>query len=182
MTYRSNHNHKQIVHECGQPLCHLIVPVNERYCAVHQRQHEAEWQRQKDDYRRSKLAKAIKAQKAKNYDDTERDPEAIKFYNSKQWKSVRDAAYARDLATCQVCGNVVADRKVVDHILPLRLCDSKQSLNSSNLWVLCYRCHTRKTKLEQVISKQNNGNNKLQHLDRGWWTKVLRENKGEYNK
>jgi 5-methylcytosine-specific restriction endonuclease McrA len=175
MTYRSNN--RQIVHECGQPLCHQIVPVSQRYCDVHQRMHEEEWRKQKDDYRRSKLAKSIKAQKAKTYDLTERDKEATAFYRSRQWRSVRDAVYARDGATCQSCGNVVTDRKIVDHIIPLRLCKGGQALDSANLWTLCYRCHYRKTRLEQVISKQAQGDNKLKHLDRPWWTKVLREKK-----
>lgn len=175
----TSYKRRQIVHECGEPLCHKIVSVSKRYCPQHQQQHEAEWQQKKDDYRRSKLGQAIRAQKAKRYDLTERDKEATAFYQSKQWRSVRDYVYARDGATCQSCGNVVTNRKVVDHVVPLRLCDHKQALDSRNLWVLCYRCHYRKTKLEQIISKQQQGDNKLRHLDRKWWTKVLRENKQE---
>lgn len=175
MSYHSSH--RQQVHECGQPLCHAIVQVSERYCAQHKAMHEQEWQAKKADYRRSKLAMAIKAQQAKRYDMNKRDPEATKFYHSKQWQKVRDAVYARDGAMCQSCGNVVTDRKIVDHIVPRRLCTAKQALDSRNLWVLCYRCHFRKTKLEQIISQQPNGDTKLRHLDRQWWTKVLREKK-----
>lgn len=155
-------------------MCHQIVPVGERFCAKHKAMHEQEWQAKKDDYRRSKLAMAIKSKQAKQYDQTERDPEATKFYHSKQWQKVRDYVYARDLATCQVCGNVVTNRKIIDHIVPRRLLHSQQeALDSSNLWTLCYRCHFRKTKLEQLISQKHNGDNKLRHLDRQWWTKVL---------
>lgn len=175
MTYRSKSRRSQQVHECGEPLCHKIISINKRYCDIHQQQHEAEWQAKKDDYRRSKLGQVIRAQKARQYDLTERDKEATKFYTSKQWRSVRDAVFARDGAVCQICSNVVTNRKIVDHIVPLRLCDSKQSLNSSNLWTLCYRCHYRKTLLEQIIAKQPNGDSKLRHLDRQWWTKVLKE-------
>lgn len=169
---------KQQVHICGQPLCHQIVPVGERYCAKHKAIHEQEWQAKKASYRRSKLAMAIKSSKGKRYDMNKRDPEATKFYHSKQWQKVRDYVYARDGATCQSCGNVVTDRKIVDHIVPRRLLHSQQeALDSSNLWTLCYRCHFRKTKLEQIISQQPNGYTKLKHLDRQWWTKVLREKK-----
>lgn len=175
MSYRSKH--RQQVHECGEPLCHHVIPVGQRYCPEHQAQHDAIWQAKKDAYRRSKLAQAIKAQQAKQYDQTERDPEATAFYHSKQWKKVRDAVYARDMATDQVMGEVLGDRKVVDHIIPLRLCTAKQALDSNNLWVLSYRTHYRKTKLEQIIAKQANGATKLKHLDRAWWTKVLREKK-----
>lgn len=160
-------------------MCHQIVPVGERYCAKHKAMHEQEWQAKKDDYRRSKLAQAIKAQQAKQYDQAQRDPEAVAFYHSKQWTKVRDATYARDGATCQVCGNVVQDRKIVDHIVPRRLCSPEQALDSANLWTLCTLCHYRKTKLEKLISAKPGGDNILRHLDRQWFTKVLREERGK---
>ena len=121
------------------------------------------------------MAMAIKSKQAKQYDMNKRDPEATKFYHSKQWQKVRDYVYARDIATDQVTGEVLGDRKVVDHIIPLRLCTAKQALDSSNLWVLSYKTHYRKTKLEQVISAKPNGDNMLRHLSRAWWMKVLKE-------
>lgn len=179
MSYRSKH--RQQVHECGEPLCHHIIPIGQRYCQQHQVQHDAKWQAKKDAYRKSRLGKAIREQQAKQYDQTERDPEAVAFYHSKQWQAVRDYVFARDGATCQVCGNVITNRKIVDHIVPRRLCTAKQALSSADLWTLCYRCHFRKTKLEQIISQQPNGDTKLKHLDRQWWTKVLREKKEDNN-
>lgn len=174
-----NKRKKQQVHECGEPLCRQIVPVGERYCAKHKAMHEQIWRAKKDDYRRSKLEQAIKAQQAKQYDQTERDPEAVAFYHSKQWRAVRDAVFARDGATCQGCGNVVQNRKIVDHIVPRTLCSPQEALDSSNLWTLCYKCHFRKTKLEQAIAKQPHGDTKLRHLSREWWTKILREERGK---
>lgn len=176
---RRGRNRAQMVHECGEIGCKRIVNIGQRYCPEHQKRHEQEWQRKKTIYRQSKLAQAIKEQRARTYDQTERDPEAVAFYHSKQWKKVRDAVFARDGATCQVCGNIVQDRKVIDHVIPLKQCKAKQALDSSNLWTLCYRCHYRKTKLERSISQKANGDNKLKHLDRQWWTKVLREERGK---
>ena len=176
-----NKRKKQQVHECGEPLCHAIVPVSERYCAKHKAIHEQQWQAKKASYRRSKLATAVKAQRAKQYDQTERDPVAKAFYRTKSWRAVRDAVFARDGATCQVCGNIVQDRKIVDHIVPRRLCTPEQALDSSNLWTLCYKCHYRKTKLEKLISAKPGGDNILRHLDRQWFTKVLREERGQKN-
>lgn len=175
MSYRSKH--RQQVHECGEPLCHQIVSVGERYCAKHKAMHEQIWRAKKASYRRSKLAQQLKANKSKEYDKLQRDPEAVAFYHSKQWELVRNAKFAADGATCQVCGNVVQDRKIVDHIKPRALCSPQEALDSANLWTLCYRCHFRKTKLEQIIAKQQGGDNKLAHLGRQWWTKVLREKK-----
>jgi 5-methylcytosine-specific restriction endonuclease McrA len=175
---RRGRNRAQMVHECGQLGCHRIINIGQRYCPVHQAKREAEWQAKKASYRRSKLAMAIKASKAKQYDQTERDPVARAFYHSKQWQKVRDYVYARDGATCQVCGNVVQDRKIVDHIVPRR-CSPEQALDSANLWTLCYKCHFRKTKLERALAMKPNGDTILKHLDRQWWTKVLREKKEE---
>ncbi|WP_427883838.1 HNH endonuclease [Lacticaseibacillus paracasei] len=140
--------------------------------------HDAIWQAKKDAYRKSKLGQAIKANKAKEYDQ-ERDPEAVAFYHSKQWRAVRDYVYARDMATDQVTGEVLGDRKIVDHIVPRRLCTAKQALDSNNLWVLSYKTHYRKTKLEQLISQKPNGDTKLRHLDKRWWMKILREERGQ---
>lgn len=158
-------------------MCHAIVPISERYCAKHQSQHEAEWQAKKDAYRKSKLGQMLKAAKTKQYDQLQRDPEAVAFYHSSQWKKVRDAVFARDMATDQVTGEVLGDRKVVDHIIPLRLCTAKQALDSSNLWVLSYKTHYRKTKIEKLISAKPNGDSMLRHLNRAWWEKVLMEKK-----
>lgn len=174
-----NKRKKQQVHECGQPLCHSIVPVGERFCAKHKAMHEVEWQAKKSSYRRSKLAMAIKANKSKEYDKLQRDPEAVSFYHSKQWQKVRDYVYARDGATCQVCGNIVQNRKIVDHIKPRALCSPQEALDSADLWTLCYKCHYRKSKLEKLISAKSGGDNILRHLDRQWWTKVLREERGK---
>lgn len=178
MTRFKRRKQQNLYHECGQPLCHRIIPISERYCPVHKQQHEQAWQRKKDEYRRSKLGQTIKAARVKTYDQTQRDKEAVAFYHSQQWQRVRDAVYARDLATDQVTGEAVSNRKVVDHIIPLRLCSPQQALDSNNLWVLSYKTHFRKTKLEQIISKQQNGDIILAHLDRKWWTKVLKEQKG----
>lgn len=169
--------HLNQYHECGEPLCHLVIPIGQRFCPVHQKQHDDTWQRKKNEYRKTKLAQTIKANKAKAYDKEQRDPESIAFYHSNQWQTVRDYVYSRDLATCQVCGNTVTDRKIIDHIVPRRLCTAQQALSSSNLWTLCYSCHYRKTKIEQIIAHQENGDVKLAHLDKNWWTKVLREEK-----
>ena len=166
-----------LVHECQEPLCHKIIPMDKQYCPVHAQQHYEQWQRVKEQRHKSRLAEAIKRQDSKVYDYAQRDPAAKAFYGSKSWQQVRDYVYARDRATCQVCGNVVTDRKIVDHIVPRRLLSRNEALDTANLWTLCYRCHSRKTKLEEIISAKQNGDTKLKHLGRQWWTKVLNEKK-----
>ncbi|MEN8553418.1 HNH endonuclease [Lactiplantibacillus plantarum] len=109
-----------------------------------------------------------------HYNAVTRDPQANAFYHSLQWQRMRDYVYSRDLACCQVCGNVVTNRKIVDHIRALKIAP-EEKLDKDNLWVLCYRCHNIKTQLEESIKSQPNGNNKLKHIGRDWWVKAIKE-------
>ncbi|WP_233206511.1 HNH endonuclease [Lactiplantibacillus plantarum] len=109
-----------------------------------------------------------------HYNATTRDPEANAFYHSTSWQHMRDYIYSRDLATCQVCGNAVINRKIVDHIHPLKV-SPNEKLNKDNLWTLCYRCHNIKTNLEESIKQQSNGDNKLAHISKAWWQKAIKE-------
>lgn len=128
---------------------------------------------------RDKANSTVKGKQLSNahmahYNHTTRDPEANAFYHSTQWKHMRDYVYSRDLATCQVCGNAVTNRKIVDHIHPLKVAPDEK-LDKANLWTLCYRCHNIKTQLEESIKSQPNGNNKLAHISRTWWVKAIKE-------
>ena len=109
-----------------------------------------------------------------HYNATARDPQANAFYHSTSWQHMRDYVYSRDLATCQVCGNAVTDRKIVDHIHPLKVAPDEK-LDKNNLWTLDYRCHNIKTQLEESIKNQPNGNNKLKHISKDWWQKAIKE-------
>ncbi|UTD42289.1 HNH endonuclease (plasmid) [Lactiplantibacillus plantarum] len=109
-----------------------------------------------------------------HYNHTARDKEANAFYHSVQWQHMRDYVYSRDLATCQVCGNAVTDRKIVDHIHPVKISPEKK-LDKNNLWTVCYRCHNIKTQLEESIKATPNGDNKLKHIGRDWWQKAIKE-------
>lgn len=104
----------------------------------------------------------------KEYNTYKRDPEANKFYQSRQWQSIREFVYTSDMASCQVCGQAVTDRKIVDHIKPRRLCNHDEALDADNLWTLCYFHHSIKTKMEQKMS-----DNQLKHCSREWWRKTL---------
>lgn len=109
-----------------------------------------------------------------HYNAVTRDKEANTFYHSTSWKRLRDYVYSRDLAICQVCGQALDDRKIVDHIHPLKASPSEK-LDRNNLWTLCYRCHNIKTQLEESIKSQPNGNNKLAHISKDWWIKAIKE-------
>ncbi|MDR4073131.1 HNH endonuclease [Lactiplantibacillus plantarum] len=109
-----------------------------------------------------------------HYNAVTRDPQVNSFYHSAQWQHMRDYIYSRDMGMCQVCGNAVTDRKIVDHIHPLKV-SNEERLSQDNLWTLCYRCHNIKTQLEESIKQQPNGNTKLKHISKQWWVKAIKE-------
>lgn len=143
--------------ECAYPTCNELIPIDRRYCDRHKSYEE---QRTRDSN--------------KIYNKHHRDKKRNAFYQSTRWEQVRNAVVNRDCYTCQVCGNAIDDRKIVDHIVPLRI-DGSKSLDTSNLWTLCSRCHNRKTMLENQILHSNNGINKIKHLTKARWIEYIKE-------
>lgn len=152
------------MHRCGERLCNCLIPANERYCSEHVKLHQ--W--------KPTQSKEQRKAENKHYNIYQRDEEANAFYQSREWKKVRNYVYARDMATCQVCGNATDNRKICDHIQPLKYSPDKK-LNTDNLWILCYRCHAVKTKLEQSIVNSKNGENKIKHVSKEWYIKAIKE-------
>lgn len=162
------------MHRCAAVGCRELIPTYHDYCDKHYNERLTKWRATMDAKRASGRDKVIQHR----YNATKRDPERNAFYRSSQWHKVREYVYARDNATCQVCGNVVTDRKIVDHIHPLKL-SPEDKLDTSNLWVLCYGCHKSKTRLEQSIEVKPHGNGILRHANRDWWYKVLTERRNK---
>lgn len=162
---------------CNWRGCTRLVKQGVDFCDVHK---QADLER-KQAYisTKTKRESTVKGRQLSNahmahYNASVRDPAANSFYHSVQWQRMRDYVYSRDLATCQVCGNAVTDRKIVDHIHPLKVAPNEK-LDKGNLWTLCYRCHNIKTQLEESIKQQPNGNNKLAHISKQWWKKAIKE-------
>lgn len=71
------------------------------------------------------------------------------FYDTREWRALRDRAFSRDAARCRGCGkNVMGKRWIVDHIRPrpkgfLALLPQFDCM--ANLQLLCFTCHNRKT-------------------------------------
>ncbi|MCA1342001.1 HNH endonuclease [Lactiplantibacillus pentosus] len=162
---------------CNARGCDMLVSMGTDFCPTHKQadmERKQAYIKQREKVKNTHKGKQLAASHMAHYNHTTRDPEANAFYHSKQWQTVRDYIYARDLATCQVCGNAVTDRKIVDHIHPLKVAPDKK-LDKSNLWTLCYRCHNIKTQLEESIKQQTNGDNKLAHISKDWWVKTIKE-------
>lgn len=149
--------------ECSKPTCNELVQYPERYCP----KHKLEQEQQREQERKEKSYKKMKLY---NQHNRERND----FYQSKQWKQTRNYIINRDNYTCQVCGEVITDRKIIDHIIPLRINVDTQ-LDENNLWTLCYRCHSIKTNIEEQIINSPNGINKIKHISKDNWIKYIKE-------
>lgn len=149
--------------ECSKPTCTELIQYPNKYCVKHKLENEQQ---------REKERKEKSYQKMKLYNQHNR--ERNDFYQSKQWKQTRNYIINRDNYICQVCGEVITDRKIIDHIIPLR-CNVDKQLDENNLWTLCYRCHKLKTNLEEQIINSPNGINKIKHISKDNWIKYIKE-------
>lgn len=147
------------IHRCGELGCYEIVPINYRYCKKHYLKHHAEYENSKESRRANRAYEYHRQRQTKHYDTKVRaktetkdgNVSRSKFYRSKMWQSVRDNVVIKYGNECQVCG-AIKPRMYVDHVIPLRICSPKERVATSNLWVLCGRCHQTKTKIESQLT------------------------------
>ncbi len=166
-----------LMKHCNWGGCNKVVPKGQSFCDKHEamnEQRKADFKASLDRQRQTDTGKQVRKDQQAYYNHVRRVPEANAFYHTKQWQNVRDYVYNRDMATCQVCGNAVTNRKIVDHIHPLKI-SSEERLSQGNLWTLCYRCHNIKTDLEMKIADKDNGDAILKHAKREWWHKIISE-------
>lgn len=154
-----------------------MIPMGVDFCDEHKAADLARKQayiKQRDKAKSTTKGRQLASAHMAHYNAVARDPEANAFYHSVQWQRMRDYIYARDMGVCQVCGNAVTSRKVIDHVHPLKV-SPNEKLDSNNLMTLCYRCHAIKTRIEESLKSQPNGNNKLKHISREWWVRIIKE-------
>lgn len=93
----------------------------------------------------------MKKERHKRY-NKQRDPVLVKFYNSKEWRMLRDYIMAINHYLCIQCSvpgikPVIAN--VVDHIIPVTV-DWSLRLVPSNCQPLCHDCHNKKTAEDRI--------------------------------
>lgn len=158
----------KILHTCGATFCHEKIPMDKQFCPEHAKQR---WQQYKAKYKDT-------SQSNKQYDQTKRNKQRDALYQSKAWKKIRAIVISRQDNTCFVCGNVWQDRKVVDHLCPLKVDGSRtNALGSNNLNVMCYRCHNIKSKLENVILSEPNGVDRIRNMKKSDWIEIIQKHK-----
>lgn len=85
------------------------------------------------------------------------------IYKTQQWANVRLRAKRRDGWACVKCG--AKGRIEVDHIVPLR--DGGAPYELGNLQCLCVPCHSRKTRIEIGLGRDD--------PERDAWKNLLRD-------
>ena len=86
------------------------------------------------------------------------------FYNSKQWRSLRNYYIQRN-PLCEACQrqkpSKVTGGQVVDHIKPINMGGENLKLDLSNLQTLCHPCHNSKSGKEGWEYRKKNKKNNL---------------------
>lgn len=67
---------------------------------------------------------------------------AKRFYNSKEWKQIRQSVLMRDNYLCQQCGAVAEEVHHINHVTQENI-NSKETHCEKNLISLCRNCHCR---------------------------------------
>ncbi|MCT0441289.1 HNH endonuclease [Lactococcus lactis] len=143
---------------CREQNCHAMVIRPLHYCAKHADKEAA--------YQASRERWTNRTSNSKRYKDYDRmrskDPfkaEQHKFYQGKQWRSIREVALRRDNYLCQYCLNHkrVRTGNIGDHIVPYEV-EPENRTNLANIAIACSKCHTAKTKWEQLYYGTGMGN------------------------
>jgi 5-methylcytosine-specific restriction endonuclease McrA len=63
------------------------------------------------------------------------------FYNSKEWKKVREAVLMRDKYLCRHCGKAAEEVHHIIHLSPDNIGNPAVTMDMGNLISLCKDCH-----------------------------------------
>lgn len=124
----------------------MLIPFSEMYCATHIVLHPRD---------AVKYDKTYNVKRSHDADTKER----IKFYNTKQWKQLRQQVIARDNGLDQYAlrDGLIVPGKLVDHIVPIEVApELKDDIN--NLVLTSMASHRLKTDWEQTYYGTGNYN------------------------
>lgn len=78
--------------------------------------------------------------------DAQRKPEEVRFYQSAEWKSLRDFKMANCYGLCEECqkNGIVKPATQIHHIIPIQTAEGWQRrLEVDNVTCLCVECHNK---------------------------------------
>lgn len=135
-----------MIGRCRELNCHAMVFRPAVYCAKHKAMEHA-YQEKRKEYDRVRFQNYNYKRNNMNRMKSEQN----KFYHTKLWKSIRATALERDNHLCQYClsRGRIRTGNIGDHIVPYEF-DSENRSNLENIATCCAKCHSTKTKWEQL--------------------------------
>ena len=99
------------------------------------------------------------------------------FYNSKEWKVVREYVLKRDNYLCTKCDNPAEEVHHIKHLTPENITDINITLNPDNLICLCKDCHFAIHKADKIhgIKQTHNSfdcNNEYEFDENGYLIQI----------
>lgn len=166
-------------HRCNYLNCRILVSLNTKFCPTHTQQNKADRDKFMADYQQG-IKGSLKEQHdnrqaQQKYDTQTRDQQATEFYTRTRWKKVANQIRVRDNYTSAISKKILNNGDIqVDHIIKRELLPKEQWYDIANLWLLSRREHQLKTAIESKMIREHKENT-LKHLNKEWWTKVLRQ-------
>ncbi|MCC2248845.1 HNH endonuclease [Virgibacillus sp. AGTR] len=106
---------------CNKVGCNNLINTTETYCEQHKNHNYKQYEKIRTSTDGGRTYK--------------------RFYDTKEWKSLRYQAMLRDGFICVCCGR---EAKIGDHIIPTKVSwDLRLDIN--NVQSLCFECHNKKT-------------------------------------
>ncbi|MFD2671826.1 HNH endonuclease [Marinicrinis sediminis] len=120
---------------CNKAACNSLINVGDKYCDKHKDQGQID-----------------KRERNRHYDKYQRDQKSKQFYNSKEWKLLREKIKLKFNGLCLKCleNKKIKVGVIADHIIPIKV-DWSLRLVESNIDFLCVECHNAKTAEDKKI-------------------------------
>lgn len=115
---------------CNKAGCKEYVDISKTYCSKHENHSTKEYNKQYERMRKS----------------TEEGREYKRFYDSKEWKSLRYQVLLESGFLCKICldNGVYSEAEIGDHIIPTKVRWDLR-LDRDNVQGVCKECHNKKT-------------------------------------
>ena len=166
-------------HRCNWLNCRELVPQGDKFCPIHQvandKQREHYQQELSNSLKGTMRQRHLDQQAQAKYDAEVRDEKSTAFYHSRRWVKLSRYVKVKQGYISEVSGQVLNDNDCqIDHIIKRSLLSPDQWYDQDNLWLISRREHQLKTAIEAKMLRDGKSN-VLKHLDKSWWTKVIRE-------
>ena len=111
---------------CNKIGCKELIGITDTYCSKHTNHNHKQYEQIRT--------------------STEEGRAYKRFYDTKEWKSVRYQAMIRDGFVCVIClgHSIYTEATIGDHIIPTKVRWDLR-LDIDNVQSVCFECHNKKT-------------------------------------